>query len=107
MMTRALNLGLLLCCLLPACGHNRPESGRPRQLPLTRVDGGLNVGECNADPPTSDGPAALRTSARCVEASLRLADVSGSHRMRFLYYDPQGNLYVSTKTEWTVQPDGG
>jgi hypothetical protein len=106
-MRPALSLSLLLCCLLAGCGRNRLEPTTPLPLPVTRVDGPLSIRECDEAPSSADEPVLLRTSTRCVEVSLRLADVSGSHRMRFLYYDSRGNLYASTKTDWTVEPEGG
>jgi tetratricopeptide (TPR) repeat protein len=76
------------------------KGAEPRTPPL-RIEKGVLVQPCGAE--LREGAAAVFLSdVPCLEARIDVRDVTGSHVLRFQYYDPTGNLYVATKEDWKL-----
>jgi tetratricopeptide (TPR) repeat protein len=96
----------LLVLLWPLAAELKPRTHKQPQIPAIRLDEGLIVSECGQKPQGPDVPV-FRSEVPCVEMLLRLVNISGTHKVRFLYYDPEGQLYASTSPDWIVQPSSG
>jgi hypothetical protein len=98
-------LGLALLTAGPALAKARD----PSQIPPIRLARGIFVLPCDAAAPAAQGAAlpAFRTDAPCLEARIELEHVSSPHRLRFLWYDADGNLYSATKKDWGFKPAEG
>jgi tetratricopeptide (TPR) repeat protein len=70
--------------------------------PPLRVDKGVFVGPCDAAPLEQTGQA-FPADTGCLMSWLDLRDLTGSHSLRFLYYDPSGSLYATTKEDWKLE----
>jgi hypothetical protein len=78
------------------------EADRSR-IPPPQLQEGLTLKRCDALEKGAAQPA-FKNDLPCVEASVSLLHISGPHTLRFLYYDPDVNLYATTKPDWTFGP---
>jgi tetratricopeptide (TPR) repeat protein len=72
------------------------------RVPPLRVEKGVFVAACGSEY-SEDALPALPVVVPCVESWLELRDLTGSHPLHFLYYDPAGSLYISTKEDWKLE----
>lgn len=73
------------------------------KAPPLRLEEGVYTQVCGAEDQEVVNPA-LPVDVPCVESWLKLRDLTGTHILYFLYYDPQGNLYATTTEDWRLQP---
>jgi tetratricopeptide (TPR) repeat protein len=80
-----------------------PKKGDELQLPPIRLEKGVFVTSCEASRQELT-LATFPADTMCVKVWVQLAHVYKEHLFRFMYYDPDGNLNLATKGDWSFQP---
>jgi hypothetical protein len=73
------------------------------KIPPTQLQEGVLLKSCDAIGKGAAN-AVFSVDVPCIEASVSLLHVSSPHTLRFLYYDPDGNLYATTRPDWSFGP---
>lgn len=101
-----------ICILAFAAAADGKKTEEPRPAEPVHVERGPQMQRCAglcSEPcePALEMPVnpSFPTDAPCLRAWLELGPVAGPHRLRFLYYDPQGELYQASPQDWSFPPE--
>jgi hypothetical protein len=105
-------IGLVGLLLVPAAGGGETAEepaavAAPVSLakgPFVSACAGLCDAPCEPPLPEAQNPA-FSTDAPCLRCWIELGPGAGRHAIRFDYYDPDGNLYLSSDESWAFPPE--
>ena len=104
-------LPLLLLFPGPSDGRKAEQASVASPIHLAKGPGiaacsGSCAEPCGAAP--QDGPSPVfSTETRCLQPSVELAPIDGQHVLQFLYYGPDGELYIGSQDGWSFPGESG